>query len=107
MDKKTNLKTIDKLYLKALRELEKYVQYCLRCLHRIGIHPQPADFIWLVVARENGTMAEAVLYPKLDSDDYENTEPMFFLGYKMDFDFKNLEHPIVVEYCDNIRELRK
>ena len=100
-------KLIDELYFKALKELENYVKYCLRCLHRIGIHPQPSDFVWLLVARENGTVAEAVVYPKLEKGDYMSNSPMFFLGYKLDFDFKNLEYPIALTYCNNIKDLRK
>lgn len=105
--KATKIKTIDILYCEALKELENYVKYALRCLHRANIYPQPKDFIWLLVPRNNGTIGEAVLYPETSFKNGELTEPMFFMGYKMDYDFKDLTKPIVVKYCDNIEDLRK
>lgn len=97
----------EKLYLSAIRELEKYAYYCLRCLHACGIHPQPSDFVFLTIERYNGTIAQAITYPKNAIKDGTVDNPMFFLGFKFDFDFRDLENVVYINYCEDIDELMK
>lgn len=95
------------IYLKALNKIEEYCQYCLRCLHRVNIHPTPTEFAFLTFKRENGTIAEALIFPisAIKNDNVSN--PMFCYGFKADFDFRNLEKPIKVTFSENFEELKK
>ena len=99
---------IEKAYWKALKELENYARYMLRCLHRVGIHPTPADIIHVTFERNNGQIAEAVTYPRSSGiDGVGVVNPMFFYGFKMDLDFRDLDHVgINVSFCDNFEDLK-
>ena len=99
---------IDELYYKSLRELEEYCYYCLRCLYRAGITPRPDDFARVTFERNNGTIAEAVVYPVSACIDGEGVvNPMFFYGFKWDYDFKDLNNFIKVTFTESYKELKK
>lgn len=110
MDKQINqmITEFDKQYLKALNRLEKYAQYMLRCLHRAGIHPTPQDIGFATFEREKGTISQAVFYPVTSAVDGEGViNPAFFLGFKFDYDFRDLDKPFAIIFCDNPEELKK
>ena len=96
-------------YFLLLQELEQYGYYILRCLHRCGIHPQPTDFTHITFLRHNGQIAEAVCYPATAINQTLQTidNPMFFYGFKADYDFTNLEYPIRITFSENYEELLK
>ena len=97
----------EKAYWTGLKGLENYAQYMLRCLHRVGIHPRPSDIAHCTFERKNGQIAEAVVYPVTSCIDGKGiVNPMFFYGFKMDFDFKDLDHvSIDVIFCESYEEL--
>jgi len=102
-------KKFNKLYFKALKELEQYCQYCLRCLHRAGIHATPTDFVLLTGKRKNGNIYEALVYPKTAVvDGVGIVNPMFFYGFKFDYDFTDLSKSLFkVTFSENWEELEK
>ena len=96
---------IDKLYLKSIRELELYAYYILRCLYRCNIHIRPSDLTLITQERENGTIAQAVVYPKESVIDGEGiVNPMFFYGFKWDY---TEDLNIKVTFTENPEELVK
>lgn len=98
----------DKIYLKSIQELEKYAEYILRCLHRAGIHPTPKDLGFATFERENGTISQAVFYPVTSAvDGVGVVNPAFFLGFKFEYDFRDLDKPFQVIFCDNPEDLKK
>lgn len=102
--KKTK-KTYFEKYMTGLTSLEQYVQYCLRCLHRVNIYPQPTDFTLITIERKNGQIAEAVVYPATAVKNGTVANPLFFKGFKMDYDFKDLTDPIQLTITENYKEL--
>lgn len=77
---------IDNLYCKSIHELELYAYYILRCLYRCNIHIQPSDLTMVTQERDNGSIAQAVVYPKESVVDGEGiVNPMFFYGFKWDY----------------------
>ncbi len=107
MTEKMYIRNMTKDYPKLLQKIEKYCQYCLRCLHRANIHPKPTDFALISFQRNNGTLAEALVYPltAIKTNTIEN--PLFFYGFKADYDFTNLEKPIQITFTENYEELKK
>lgn len=99
---------IEKTYWKALKELENYARYMLRCLHRVGIHPTPSEITHVTFERNNGQIAEAIVYPISSVVDGQGVvNPMFFYGFKMDYNFKDLDHiSIDVIFCENFEDLK-
>lgn len=92
-------KLYNKIYIKAFKELEKYVQYCLRCLHRAGIHPSPKEFALCRFEVDGYDFVDAVVYPV---DSLKNPfNPLFFYGFKIEYDFKDLEHFIVLDFYED------
>ena len=100
---------LERVYPVVLGRLEDYVFYCLRCLHRVGIFPVTDEFAWVTIPRENGSVGEAVVYPasSVKEETQEIKDPMFFYGFKMDWDFRNLSTPICVTFCKTYEELVK
>ena len=106
--KKLYTNDLNRAYPMLMEQLEKYVQYCLRCLHRCNIHPASTDFALIRLQRHNGSLAEAVVYPATSVKEnlHEIENPMFFYGFKMDWDFRNLSTPICVTFCNNVEDLK-
>ena len=102
-------KTLNEIYPKAITKIEEYCQYCLRCLHRVGKHTRPTDFTYLTFKRDNGTIAEAIVYPATAINQTLQTieNPLFFYGFKADYDFKDLNKPIRITFSNNYEELIK
>lgn len=96
---------IDELYCKSLHELELYAYYILRCLYRCNIHITPSDLTLITQERENGRIAQAVVYPRESVVDGEGiVNPMFFYGFKWDYtEDLNIE----VTFTENPEELVK
>lgn len=96
-------------YFLLLQELEQYGYYILRCLHRMGIHPQPTDFTHITFLRNNGQIAEGICYPATAINQTLQTidNPMFFYGFKADYDFKDMSYPIKITFSENYEELLK
>lgn len=108
MKNKIYTNDMSKTYPILLHELEKYVYYCLRCLHRGGIYPRPEDFILLNFVRKNNTVAEMVVYPENSITPFgEVVNPLFSYGFKADYDFSNLEVPIKITFSESYDELKK
>jgi len=102
---KKYIENINKSYSSLLNELEHYVYYCLRCLHRGGIYPQPKDFVLLSFKRNGGNLAEAVVYPATAVKNNTIENPLFFYGFKCDWNFTNLEKPVEVTFSEKFEEL--
>ena len=106
MTEKMYIRNMTKDYPRILKKLEDYVRYCLRCLHRVGIHPTPTDFALLSFVRKNNRLAEAVVYPANSIKQDEIFNPLFFYGFKAEYNFTNLEYPIEIIFSEDYDELR-
>lgn len=96
---------IDKLYLKSIRELELYAYYILRCLYRCNIHIQPSDLTLITQERNNGSIAQAVVYPRESVVDGKGiVNPMFCYGFKWDY---TENYDIKVTFTEDYKELGK
>ena len=96
---------IDQLYCKSIHELELYAYYILRCLHRCNIHIRPSDLTLITQERNNGSIAQAVVYPRESVVDGEGiVNPMFCYGFKWDY---TEDLNIKVTFTEDYRELVK
>lgn len=94
---------IDNLYLKSIHELEKYSYYILRCLDKVNINVKPSDFILLTQERKNGTIAQAIVYPRESIvDGVGVVNPMFFYGFKWDY---TEDYNVEVVFTEDYEEL--
>lgn len=92
-------------YPKIMKHIEEYCQYCLRVLHRAGIHPTPSDFALLSFTRKNGRLSEALIYPANSVTETTIKNPLFFYGFKADYDFSNLEYPVKITFSEDYEVL--
>lgn len=98
-----NLKT--EYYTRLLKELENEVYYWLRSLNRVGVHPTPAEIGLINIPRTDKTISELVCYP-IPTKQQNLTESLIY-GFKLDYNFKNLEFPIVATFTSDLLELSK
>ena len=97
------IKKIDQLYCKSMHELELYAYYILRCLYRCNIHIQPSDLFLITQERANGTITQAIVYPRESVIDGKGIiNPMFCYGFKWDYDSK---WNIMVTFTEDPMEL--
>ena len=98
-----NLK--NEYYTRLLKELENETYYWLRCLNRVGIHPTPAEIGLINLPRADKTISELVCYPIPKT--YDDLPKCLRYGFKLDYNFKNLEFPIVATFTTDLLELSK
>ena len=104
------IKNLGKEYPRLLNILENYVYFALRCLeHSKTFNPTPEDFTHLTFQRNNGQIAEAICYPDTSiNETLQRVEnPLFFYGFKADFDFKDMSCPIKITFSESFEELKK
>ena len=98
-----NLKT--EYYTRLLKELENEVYYWLRCFNRAGKHITPDEIGLTVLQRTDNTISELVCYPvPTEQEDLSNC---IIYGFKLDYNFKNLEFPIIATFTNDLGELLK
>ena len=98
-----NLK--NEYYTRLLKELENEVYYWLRCFNRAGKHITPDEIGLINLPRTDNTISELVCYPVPSKQEDLSNSIMY--GFKLDYNFKNLEFPIVATFTNDLGELLK